>query len=105
LYDFGWFGFNKSFYILELQLTKGLFVCLFTRGQYMEEIKKLTAPFYFIFFRLMVVKLSRCLVNVVVVVMCVLCRVDIQAKFEGEGECGKACRNGEFDCCIFYLFF
>ena len=51
------------------------------------------------------VKLSRCLVNVVVVVMCVLCRVDIQAKFEGEGECGKACRNGEFDCCIFYLFF
>ncbi|KAI9399143.1 hypothetical protein POPTR_002G055950v4 [Populus trichocarpa] len=41
----------------------------------------------------MVVKLSRCLVNVVVVVMCVLCRVDIQAKFEGEGECGKACRN------------
>lgn len=43
--------------------------------------------------RLMVVKLSRCLVNVVVVVMCVLCRVDIQAKFEGEGECGKACRN------------
>jgi hypothetical protein len=38
------------------------------------------------FFRLMVMKLSRCLVNVVVVVMCVLCRVDIQAKFEGEEE-------------------
>jgi hypothetical protein len=34
----------------------------------------------------MVVKLPRCLVNVVVVVMCVLCRVDIQAKFEGEEE-------------------
>lgn len=59
-----------------------MFVCL----QEDSTWRRLRNSLLLFFFRLMVLKLSRCLVNVVVVVMCVLCRVDIQAKFEGEEE-------------------